>query len=178
MRAAFVGVSLIVLLSSCASDSLSPSTGSHESIIYEVEYVNNAWGYAHNGFYVSTAGAVHTYDIARTGQTWKDTSTGYYSAEELYLKFSHRDSLVGYIDRSTLIRVNALVESAKCGTYSDTVCVGADMGARTYNVYSYVPEIQRYQRMTLRLEGDWTFHNTSRSAMDLVEWLNQVISPR
>jgi hypothetical protein len=54
---------------------------------------------------------------------------------------------------------------------SDTVCLGADMGAFVYSCYIYQADSSKFRRIMLRVVGDCTYNNTLQSAIELTNWL-------
>ncbi|MDD2799252.1 MAG: hypothetical protein PHV20_11730 [Bacteroidales bacterium] len=48
-----------LILNGCAKmDSISFS---NQKIVFQQEYINYAWGYSHNGFFIDSTGAIYTY---------------------------------------------------------------------------------------------------------------------
>jgi len=42
------------------------------------------------------------------------------------------------------------------------------MGMISYVVYVYIPARQKYQRIVLRVDGDWSYYNKSENALKLL----------
>lgn len=172
----FILVGMVLIINSCNNNSvIILETGSLPSVIFEVEYVNHAWGYVHYGYYIAKDGGVHSYDIAKSGESWSDTSQGYYTERELVAKFNHLDTLRMMVARDTILWSNELARLAQYGTYSDTIQQGADMGGLSFILYLYRQDIKKYRQIVLLLNGDRTFRNESQSAIQLVAWMNRVI---
>lgn len=167
-------VCLLVLLVHSCNDRTAPPQA-QQQILYEVESVNFAYGYQHRGYYIDLRGAVHSYNFKGTGEVWRDSAGGTFSEQTLMKKFSHHDSLLVMADRDSLLWSYGLVKEALNGTTTDTIKAGADRGSVFYNVYVYDPGVGMYQRVTLREEGDWSFHNQSPGAMQLVDWLKSTV---
>jgi hypothetical protein len=167
-------VCLFVLLVHSCSDKTAPPQA-QQQIYYEVESVNYAYGYQHHGYYIDQRGGVHSYSFAGTGEMWRDSASRSFSEQTLMKKFSHHDSLLVMADRDSVLWSYDLLKEAMTGTTTDTIKAGADRGSVSYNVYVFDPGVGMYQRVTLREEGDWSFHNQSPGAIQLVEWLKKTV---
>ncbi len=168
--------SIIVILFGFLLLSCTTTTGPQQPLparmFLESEYVNNAWGYAHWGWVIDTAGNVVSYDIGKSGSGWRGNESGYYTEAELLDKVHHCDTLRGSIPVDTLLWLQGLVASVG-NTYSDTARVGADMGAFVSSCYVFVRDSSKYHQIILRVTGDYQYHNTSPAAVALANWIQQ-----
>jgi hypothetical protein len=149
----------------------SPDLG---EVLFEIEHVNNAWGFVYRGVIVDENGEMFTYDPGRDSASVLYHDDEWYSKEELIMKYHHGREFVRPVSPDTLGRMRDLSLSVVSGTYTDTVRVGADMGALVYSVYTRRANPLMYKKIILRVEGDWTFSNNSESAIELVTILKDV----
>jgi hypothetical protein len=168
----FLLITLITSLAlSCKDTSTNPEQGSHAKIFLESEYINFAWGYAHNGWVIDSAGNIISYDIAKSGTQWTGNPSGYYTGQELWNKVHHCDTLRGFVPSDTLQWLRALAAASVGGAYSDTTCPARDMGSFVYSCYVYNPDSLKFRQIVLRVHGDCEFYNTATSAIKLSNWM-------
>jgi len=165
---------LAVLLLSCKDSGVSPPDGASGPVIFETEYINWAWGYAYEGTVVFQDGSLYAYNPGKDSVAVLHHSDGWYTETELSSKYAHRKLFVRTISPDTLRLMRQLALVVTGGTFSDTVNVGADMGAITYSVYQNLPESTRYHKSVLRVDGDWSFHNKSEAAIALADLIHRL----
>ena len=79
---------IIILCNSCILDS--EKVQNSQIYLFEIEYVNHAWGYVHNGLYIDNKGNVFSYKYDFQDDPWKPKSYDYYSVRELIEKYNHQ----------------------------------------------------------------------------------------
>ena len=80
------------------------------------------------------------------------------------------------VDPDSIYYYYTLIDEAAEGPYSDTVNVGADGGAYSLQCYIYSSKSDSYEKIVLRLTGDWTFENLSPAAKTISAWLTRVLT--
>ena len=145
----------------------------NQIFLFEVEYINFAWGYQHYGFNIDIKGNVHRYEIDSTLDFPLDTNE--FSKIQLYEKFIQNAKYMYKIDKEIISDTKKLIFNAMGGGYSDTVEVGNDMGSTSYNCYYFDDKNEKYIRTILSVEGDRQYHNTTIEAKEIVDWLRTVI---
>ena len=143
-----------------------------QKFLFETEYLNQAWGYHHNGIEIENDGRVYRYQIADDA-AWKPNDKGIYSASELVAKYASNRTYLMTIPIDTLIAMYKLIAPGSGGSYSDTLHVGADMGGVTYSCWTTNGQ-GGYRRLALRLRGDFRFDNLSPSAATIADWLDTI----
>ncbi|MBL1212066.1 MAG: hypothetical protein HND52_01800 [Ignavibacteriae bacterium] len=71
-------ICLLGIFSSCSLLD-NPPNESEQSIFFELEHVNYAWGYQHAGFYVNRKGEVFTYQYESNSAPWQPNENNYYT---------------------------------------------------------------------------------------------------
>ncbi|MGD8306088.1 MAG: hypothetical protein PVF17_05495 [Ignavibacteria bacterium] len=142
-----------------------------QTYYFEVEYVNHAWGYQHNGFYIDKTGDVFAYNYNEQDDPWNPETRDHFTVEELVDKYSHSNSLCDKIDFITLKEKQLYIPIALAGNISDTTSDGADMGTLSYICYRYNSNSNLYTPIILQVSGDIAFKNESEAAENLVLWL-------
>ena len=165
---------LALLFFSCKDSSVNEQIQNNSSnIIFEVEYVNYAWGICYHGIMIDNEGKEYSYDPAKDTIPYLYHADGFYTERELQSKYGHAKTYIKTIRSDSLNWSHNLANQVTTSAYSDITQEGADMGELTYSVYLFRPQVNKYQQVVLKLEGDSEFYNKSQSAVTLVAWLKQ-----
>ena len=165
---------LALLLFSCKDSGVDYNHRNSNNIIFEVEYLNYAWGIAYQGVMIDTDGKEYSYNPAKDSVPPLYNADGFYTDQELRAKYRHHITYIKTFPNDNLTWSRNLAYQVATTDYSDTSYVGADMGAVTYAVYLFRPQVSKYQKIILKVEGDLSFYNKSESAMALAAWLKQL----
>ena len=107
-----------------------PGTG--QKILFEVTYVNYAWGLDLQGAYVTADGAIYQYDYFGSSPDAAMPDVSYapeMTEQQVMAKYGSNAKLVGQVDKTTLLAKYALLGAAQAGTLlSQNNC--ADLTAR------------------------------------------------
>ena len=170
--------SLVVLFTllalSCKDSGVSPTDQTFGCVIFETEYINWAWGYQYQGTVVYEDGSLCSYNPGKDSVAVLYRSDGRYTESELSSKYAHRSLFIRTISPDTLLLMRQLASGVKLGDFSDTTRVGADGGALEYSVYLFHAGSAKFQKMVLRVDGDWTFYNRSGAAVALVNLIQRL----
>lgn len=166
---------LALLLFSCKDSSVNNNIrNSNNSIIFEVEYINYAWGYSYNGIMVDNEGKEYLYNPAKDTIPYLYRDDGLYTERELQSKYEHAKKFIRTLRSDSLNWSHNLANLISTTNYSDTIRTGIDAGITTTSLYIYRPQVSKYQKIILKVEGDISFNNKSQSAVTLAEWLNTI----
>jgi len=155
---------------SCTEPLAPPEPG---AVLFEVEYVNSAWGRSWNGFVVETDGKVYAYDLSDTSLSPSDGDV--FAAPELAAKYAHRRRLVTSIAAAEAASRYARVADALAGPIIGPPLTGcADAGILRYSALIYDESAGTYRRLLLHQRGDVARTNSSPAARELYKWLEQV----
>ena len=165
---------LAFILLSCKDSSVLEYAPGDNTMVFEMEYVNRAWGFAYHGTMIDQDGGMYSYNPGKDIDSVLYHADGYYSAQELYSKYQHGKTYLRRIPGDTVEWSRDLACRVILNNFSDTLRVGADMGSLNYSVYVYRKEYAKYQKVILKVEGDFVFYNTSESAVALVAWMKNV----
>lgn len=144
-----------------------------QNILFEVEYINYAWGFNWSGFYINKYGEVYSYIVDRDSIP-RISENGYYSEQELMNKYRQNSKLVKNLDYREVSDQKSLIPLTASASNSDTLNGGADMGISKFKCYSYDWKKRKYQEIILLQEGDRTFKNLSPAADSLARWLKEI----
>lgn len=177
-----LSIILCLLFSGCY-DLFGP-VQSDQKYLFDVYYVNNAWGFVLSGLYIDKRGDVYSYSISPGDHVSPDSVRmlqrhGLILKEhDLDLKYSFNRKFIKNIDISLVSQKLAELYRVPLNAYSDTLGTGADMGAFVHSGYLFDDQNKTYGEVELKVTGDFSYHNTSRIASALVSWLDfQLSSP-
>jgi hypothetical protein len=172
---------LLALTAVACSDSqspevLPPEVEIEQKYLFDVYYVNGAWGYVLRGTYVDNQGNVVSYDHSferwiPEGHRWTS-----FTLEELDEKYIAPIDTIAHVDAKTLLDMFSLIEEVDLGDLSEGRTTGFDMGTFAHVCYRYNDSTGRYGEILLSEAGDYTRRNQSDAAIELVEWLNAVLA--
>lgn len=145
-----------------------------QNILFEVQYINFAWGYQHSGFYINKKGEVFNYKYDANSAVWKPNKDNYYTEEELLNKYKPNNTLVDTIDKCIIFNKKKLIPQAMQSNYSDTTQIGADQGTTSYICYYYNSIKNKYLEIVLEQDGDWNYKKESLEADSLINWLKDI----
>ncbi len=172
-------LSLLALTAIACSDSKSPEIVPpkitiEQLYLFDVYFVNAAWGYMLKGTYVDNQGNVVSYD--HSFALWIPENRYVLTIEELNEKYTAPSDTIAHVDEETLHDMFNLIEEASHGELSKPETTGFDMGQLLHVCYRYDNGSGRYTEVLLSTKGDITQRNLSDAAIELRDWLNAVLA--
>jgi hypothetical protein len=161
-------------LVSCQDGGINPDDRIIGPVVFEIEYINFAWGFTYQGKAIFEDGKLYSYNPGSEGIGVLHHADERYTAGELISKYEYRRTAVRTVSDDTLKYMAQLAAWVGVGDNTDTTMTGADMGAVTYSTYRYRADASKYERQILRVEGDWSFHNRSEAAIALVDLMRRL----
>jgi|APLak6261658528_1056013.scaffolds.fasta_scaffold27234_1 hypothetical protein len=146
------------------------NNNSFGNIIFDCYYLNFAWGYQLNGFYINKDGEIFQYN-RENNDRWitKDEKL---TEQVLYDKYKNKQ-LVGKIELHDLENKKRLINKAALGKLSKKH-TAYDAGERSCVTYLFNPKTERYTEIMLGSSGDFEQINSSNEAQKLIRWLGQL----
>lgn len=145
-----------------------------QAVIFDVGYMNWAWGYQAEAYYVDNRGNVWR---MKSPSKWSDEYRNavegkqdpiLYDADSLEQSYvENRDSLVCRIDTTDLRDMVDLIEALGRGNYSPRTNTGCDMGGQRCGCLRYDASADKYEKIILSESGDWSFYNLDPNAVAL-----------
>ena len=147
-------------------------TNEKQAILFQVDYVNYAWGYQHNGFILDGDGIVYTY---KNPPDWnfpdKDFNISENEVEDNIRNCTYSGQKIpseelkkhaGYIRNISLSKITALKN------------VAADAGSLEYTCYQFSEKTDTYKGCLIKMEGDFTCENLNFYSKKVTGWLRSV----
>ena len=163
---------LLALLMACGSPPTDTMDNIEQSYLFEIEYVNHAWGLAWNGLVIDRSGDIYAYDHSH--EIWEPSGADSYTEMELKEKYEHESRYIGRIDAATIALQFGRISSVGDHFLNPTQSC-ADAGSITYRAFRYESAADRYRPLLLREEGDFPKQNLSDAAENLGAWLRSLV---
>ncbi|MCE7991572.1 MAG: hypothetical protein HEP71_06315 [Roseivirga sp.] len=144
------------------------------AVLFEADYINHAWGYQHNGWFLDNHGRVRKYEMPDREEWNTPDNDGYISKESLEANYDLANTLAGEVSRGIVRQQEDLIAGAIDGEMSDPVNRAADMGGFGWYCYSWDADKEMYKRQTLGVTGDWEQFNLAPDAQALLKWLQTI----
>ena len=140
-----------------------------ETLLFQMEYINFAWGYQHSGWFINNEGEVRRY----TPQIWKIADKdGYFDLGSLRSNYNQATEIIGQVDMHELKTKALLIEGTLNGELGEMNCPGADQGSFTLYCYFWDEEKQKYKQQFLSVSGDCNQQNSTNAAKVLTDFLS------
>jgi hypothetical protein len=164
---------IILFQNSCNNSSTPDSNMNPGNIIFEVNYVNFAWGYHCDGFYIDSLGNCYTFERPRDS-VFKTQSEDTISIKDLQNKWKFSDSLYKQIPKNTINQYTSLTADAIKGKLPNGIMKCADAGTTYYAVYVFNKDLNKFIRFILYQGGDIYRENPTKEANEIVTWLKSI----
>ena len=167
-----VCVFCLVAVTACGTHPTDTVDNIEQTYLFEVEYVNYAWGRAWNGLVIDRSGDIYAYDHGH--EIWEPSSDDSYLETELDDKYAHGSRYIGRIDEATIALQFSRISSVG-DHFLNPHQACADAGSITYRAFRYESGTGRYRPLLLREEGDLPKQNLSDAAENLATWLRSLV---
>lgn len=159
------------ILASCEKDdNLRPYPG--QLVLFQVEYLNHAWGYAHSGIVIDSAGNVGYFRLPENWHT--PDSLGYISESEMNDNYRQLNDVPVTVTEDALLKHYGMLPDASQGKLSEPYNRMYDAGVTVYSGFLYFPSIRKYKQVLISQWGDWQIDNYSPEAEEILKWLKIV----
>ncbi len=164
---------LLVTSAASCSTFADPPLPADQRFLFEVEYVNYAWGFSWHGTVIDRTGVVARYDLG-DGEPWPHSDKETVTEAQLLQKYNRGREVVGQVDRGDLLDAFGLVGTAARGELEGPLDRCRDAGGLSFRAFQYDPVTESYHPVLLRTEGDFAWRNRAAAATTLYRWLAEV----
>jgi len=172
-----IWISAGLFVSCDKNDAIAPPDS--QRILFECYYINYAWGYVHQGFFIDNEEKIKTYSQQALGVNPNDVDWNFPDNDGNISEQALMENIQKTTVRDTLIDKNTLRE------YSDKIYLidenditeyqsAYDAGSIVYACYQYNGDTHTYKQMELLVNGDWTRINNNKYAKQISEWLKTI----
>ena len=143
-----------------------------QAILFQVDYINYAWGYQHNGFIIDNEGKVLTY---KNPQEWifpdKDFKL---SGNQVHANIEKCLFSGKIIPPDELIKYARYIKNISSSKVTATKNVAADAGSLEYICYQFHESSDTYKGSLIKMEGDFTCENLNFYSKKVAIWLKNI----
>ena len=143
-----------------------------QAILFQVDYVNYAWGYKHNGFLVDNQGNILTY---KNPQVWNFPDKDFNLSESQV-----RDNIGNCLNTGKRIPKEELkkyanhIKNISSSKVTALKNVSADAGSIEYICYQFSEKTGIYKGTLIKMEGDFTCENLNFFTKKVTTWLKNI----
>jgi hypothetical protein len=158
-----------LLLSGCKKNYV---INEKQHILFQYDYVNYAWGYIHEGFYIDDNGSIMTY---KNPEGWNFHSQDYNLTEaqltENLAKCTKSDIK---INNEELLKFSSYIHNIASSKVTALKSESADSGTSISICYNYSDENSTYKGYLIKMEGDFTRENLNFYSKKVSLWLKDI----
>lgn len=159
----------VLLISGCKKNIV---INKKQAILFQVDYVNYAWGYQHTGFIIDNAGNILTY---RNPQNWNFPDKDLNMSESQVLSNLESCVKTGEKIPSEELRKNAsYIKNISSSKITAMKNVAADAGSLEYLCFQFSENSGTYKGTLIKMEGDFTCENLNFFSKKVAVWLKNI----
>jgi hypothetical protein len=148
--------------------------GDNQHILFQVEYINYAWGYQHSGILIDNEGKVWTYN---NPENWNFADDQMNIAENLLEQNLSACKATGIvISKEDLDKFSAFIPNIASSKVTALKNIAADAGSTSYICYRHSQSTSSYKGAIIKMEGDFSCENLNFFSKKTVIWLKDVRS--
>ena len=169
LNAFTIVLSLLILTSGCKKSYMQ---NEKQHILFQYDYINYAWGYVHEGFYVDDEGKVLYYS---NPENWNFHSQDYsISEKQIDDNLSKCNVSDVKIDKEDLAKFSSYIDNIASSKITAKKSVGADAGSAVYICFTYNSQDGIYKGTLIKMEGDFTCENLNFYSKKVSMWLSEI----
>lgn len=168
-----VVIAVFQICTSCKKDSEDElNLVSDSEILFIYEYQNMAWGIAHSGWMIDSAGNVHCFNLP---ENWNPIDNeGTISKADLDANLNQTYAKCLRLDKTVVESKSMLIQKAAEGSLINLDIYMADAGISRYFAFTFDKSSQTYTPILLKQVGDFSIKNSATEAEQLYEWLDGI----
>jgi hypothetical protein len=140
-------------------------------ILFQMEYINYAWGYQHHGYFIDNEGNVLTYN---NPEEWNFPGENFIlTQDKLFANLSKCTKYERIIPRLELEKTSKHIANIAASKVTAEKNVGADMGSLTYNCFQFDESSLTYKGYLIKKEGDYTCENLNLFSKKVASWIKE-----
>jgi hypothetical protein len=163
-------LTLLLLSGTGCKKSAAPLNDS--KLLFQMEYVNYAWGYQHSGYLIDGDGNILTFN---NPENWNFPDVNYILTGDQVAQDISRCSISGEkVSMEELKKFSAYIDNISQSKVSAIKNTGADAGTIQFICYRYSARDDTYRGTLLKMEGDFTCENLNFYSKKIVSWMKEV----
>jgi hypothetical protein len=169
LKEIFFFITAALLITGCKKNIV---INENQSVLFQVEYVNYAWGYQHNGVIIDNKGNILTYN---NPENWN------FPDKELILSESQMNENIRKclnsekkVNAEELTKYAGYIRNIASSKITALKNVAADEGSKQYICYQFSDKSKTYKGSLIRMEGDFTCENLNFFSKKVSMWLKNI----
>lgn len=162
---------LILLMTGCKKNYV---ISQKQTILFQFEYVNFAWGQQHNGFIIDNDGNILSFS---NPENWNfhdnDLSI---SESQMTENLSKCVRTANKIPKEEIQKYTNYIANIASSKVTALKNVAADAGSSEYICYEFSENTRTYQGYIIKKEGDFTCENLNFFSKKVVSWMKDIHS--
>ena len=144
----------------------------NQAVLFQVEYVNYALGYQHNGFIIDNKGNVLTYS---NPENWNFPDKGLTISESQVKENMGKCFNSGKkVPAEELRKYAGYIRNISSSKVTALKNVAADEGSTQYICYKFSDKSGMYMGCLIKMEGDFTCENLNFFSKKVSAWLKNI----
>lgn len=143
-----------------------------QAILFQVDYINYAWGYQHTGFIIDNSGNILTY---KNPQDWnfpdKDLNI---SESQVLANIECCTKTDKRVSSEELKKYAGYIKNISSSKITAMKNVAADAGSIEYICYQFSGNSGTYKGTLIKMEGDFTCENLNFFSKKVAAWLKNI----
>jgi hypothetical protein len=141
-------------------------------ILFQIEYINYAWGYQHNGIIIDNEGNVLTY---KNPQNWNFPDKDFSLTEnQVRENLRNCENSNKRIPNDELQKYTNHIKNISSSKVTALKNIAADAGSLEYICYQYSEKTRNYKGYLIKKEGDFTCENLNFFSKRVSAWLKNI----
>jgi hypothetical protein len=164
-----VVLSFAMLMTGCKKNYV---VNEKQLILFQYEYINYAWGYDHEGFYIDDKGNIMTY---KNPEGWNFHDQNYNLTEnQISENISKCIKSDVKVSKEDLARFSSYIDNISSSKVTAMKNVAADAGTSVFICYEFTEETGKYKGFLIKMEGDVTCENLNFYSKKVSLWLKDL----
>ena len=143
-----------------------------QAILFQLEYINYAWGYQHNGFIIDNEGNVLTYS---NPEDWNFPDNDFSLSESQVADNIGNCIQSGKkIPKEELQKYTNYIKNIASSKVTAIKNVAADAGSLEFICYQFSESTGMYKGYLIKMEGDFTCENLNFYSKKVAAWMKDI----
>lgn len=160
---------MVLLTAGCKKNNI---INDKQAILFQYEYVNYAWGYQHNGFFIDSEGNILKYN---NPESWNFPDNDLTLSEIQVAENISRCTPTGKkIPKDELQKYSNYIRNIASSKVTALKNVAADAGSLEFLCYRYSESSGTYKGYLIKREGDFTCENLNFFSKKVTTWMREI----
>ncbi len=160
------------VLIACKKDKSNITSTPTSPILFQMDYQNYAWGFAHSGWFIDNEGQLYAYNLSEN-DPWAEIQNGQIFADSLNMNFNYSND-IGSIELDSVLHYYNWAIQMMNDSITPPETIMADAGIHNYYAYQYESSCNCYNTVLIKRYGDIMQSNTGANAEAVYHWMQNL----